>query len=92
MVDYVFISVQVSLFTQSAEGVEYTRCPRQQRSKTSPNECPKYDTKQSDGEVSEMLELLGYAEYPFIAITRRSTLARSSSTWLGPIHGLSKSK
>ena len=28
-----------------------------QRGKTHPNECPVYDTKQSDGEASVMLEL-----------------------------------
>ena len=39
-------------------------------------ECPRYDTKQNDGEASVM----SYGEYPFIAITTRSTLARSGST------------
>ena len=46
----------------------------------SPNKCPEYDTKQSDGEVPAMLELWGNAEYPFIAIAPRSTLSRSGST------------
>ena len=46
-----------------------------------PNDCPGYDTKQSDGEVPAMLELMGNMEYPFIAIAPRSTLARSGSTW-----------
>ena len=40
------------------------------------NECPRYDIKQSDGEVPGMLE------HPFIAIAPRSTLARSGSTYL----------
>ena len=31
---------------------------------------------------------LGNAEYSFIAITPRSTLAQSGSTWFGPIYGL----
>ena len=31
---------------------------------------------------------LGNAEYPFIAIAPRSSLARSGSTWKGPIYGL----
>ena len=44
-------------------------------------ECPGYDTKQSDAEIPVMLELWGNAEYSFIAITPRSTLARSGSTW-----------
>ena len=39
-----------------------------------------YDPKQSDGEASEILELSGIAEYPFITITSRSTLACRGST------------
>ena len=31
--------------------------------------------------------VLGNMEYPFIAITPRSTLTQSSSTWSGPIYG-----
>ena len=38
-----------------------------------PNECPGYDTKQSDGEVPAMLGPWN-TEYPFIAIAPRSTL------------------
>ena len=45
-----------------------------------PNECPGYDTKQSDGEIPVMLELWRNAEYLCIAITPRSTLARSCSS------------
>ena len=61
---------------QSAGAVEYTDC----RGVNPPpcNKCPGYDTKQPDGEIPA---LLGNAEYPFIAITPRSTLARSGSTW-----------
>ena len=43
-----------------------------------------YDTKQSDAGA------LGNAEHPFIAISRRSTLARNGSTWYGPIYGLNR--
>ena len=39
-----------------------------------PQECPRYDIKQSDGEA------LGNVEYPFIAIVPRSTLIWSAST------------
>ena len=41
---------------QSAEVVEYTDC---RGVRPLPNECPEYDTKQSDGEVPVMLELWG---------------------------------
>ena len=45
-----------------------------------PSECPRYDTKKTDGEALVMLELWGIQSIPFIAITPRSTLAWSSST------------
>ena len=47
----------------------------------SPNECPGYDTKQSDCETPIMLEFSGMRRTPFIAIALRFTLARSGSTW-----------
>ena len=54
--------------------------PLQRRKPTpSPNECPEYDTKQSDDEAPVILEIRENAEYPFIAIAPRSTLAWSSS-------------
>ena len=60
------------------KAVEYTDCFSAKRQDPHPtNECPGYDTKQYDGEVPVMEN----AEYSFIAITPRSTLARSSSTW-----------
>ena len=34
--------------------------------KTLPNECPEYDTKQSDGEVPAVLELLGMQNTPLL--------------------------
>ena len=43
------VSVHKQLIAQSAGTVEYT----------DPNECPGYDTKQSDGEVPVVLELWG---------------------------------
>ena len=43
---------------QSAGAVEYTNCIFAEEY-NSPNECPRYDTKQSDGEVPVMLELWG---------------------------------
>ena len=45
------------------------------------NECPRYDTKQSDGEVPVMLVLWGMQSTPFIVIAPKSTLAWSSNTW-----------
>ena len=37
-----------------------------QKNKTPTNECPRYDTKQSDNEVLEMLELWGIQSTPLL--------------------------
>ena len=47
-----------------------------QRGKTTPNKCPGYDSKPSDGEALA----LDNVDYPFIAITSRSNLTQSGST------------
>ena len=44
---------------QSAGAVEYTDCKT-----PPPNECPGYDTKESDGEVPAVLELWGMRSTP----------------------------
>ena len=48
---------------QSAGSVEYTDCFSAERWDC-PNECPVYDTKQSDGFVPEMFELWGMRSTP----------------------------
>ena len=50
------------------------------KSSPSHNECPGYDTKQSDGEVPVLLEHWGMLSTPFIAIAPRSILACSGNT------------
>ena len=72
---------------QLAGAVVYTGCISIERY-DSLNECPRYDTKQSDGEAPLVLEFWGMRSTPFIAIDPRSILARNGSTWLGPIYGL----
>ena len=42
---------------QSTGAVEYTDCTFAEGEDPPPNECPRYDTKQSDGEAPVMLEL-----------------------------------
>ena len=42
---------------QSAGAVEYTDCTSAEGQDPPHNECPGYDTKQSDGEVPSVLEL-----------------------------------
>ena len=49
----------MSFFAQSAGAEEYTNCTSAEGVRPTPNECPRYDTKQSDGEVLVMLELWG---------------------------------
>ena len=48
---------------QSAGAIEYTDCILAE-GKDSPNECPGYGTKQSDGEATVMLELWGMQSTP----------------------------
>ena len=56
-----------------------------QPSQYTPNECPGYDTKQSDWEAP-FVELWEMWSNPFIVIAPKSTLARNSSTDQGPIY------
>ena len=44
--------------------LQNTMIASQQRGKTPPNKCPGYDTKQSDIEVSVILELWGMRSTP----------------------------
>ena len=58
---------------QLAGAIEHTERPLK--------ESPGYDTQQSDGEVSVILELWGMRSTYFIAIAPKSTLARNGSIW-----------
>ena len=51
-----FSPLSLSL-AQSTGAAEYTDCTSAAGVSPPPNVCPKYDTKQSDGEVPVMLEL-----------------------------------
>ena len=54
-------------FALSAGAVEYTDCNSVERYDPH-NECPVYDTKQSDGEVPVMLVLLGMWNTPSLPL------------------------
>ena len=69
-----------TVLAPSAGTAEYTNCISAE-GENSTNECPGYDTKQSDGKTSVMLEFRGIQSTPFIAIAPTYTLARSSSIW-----------
>ena len=75
----------VYILTKSAGAVEYTDFFSVEE-KDFPNDCPIYDTKQSDGKAPCNAGALGNAECLFIAIAPMFTLAWSSSTWKGPIY------
>ena len=66
------ITVETALYSfpssaQLAGAVEYTNCISVEE-KDSPNECPEYDTKWSDGEVQVMLELWGMRSTPSLPL------------------------
>ena len=55
------------IIAQSARAVEYTDCTSVEWGEP-PNECPVYDTKQSDGEVPALLELWGMRSTPSLPL------------------------
>ena len=58
----------VAIFTQSSGAVEYTDCfSAEGKTPPSSNECPGYETKQSDGEVPVMLEFWGMWSTPSLS-------------------------
>ena len=55
----------IHFLVQLAGAAEYTDCTSAE-GKDSTNECPRYDTKQSDGEAPVMLELWGMRSNPLL--------------------------
>ena len=55
-----------------------------------PNECPGYDTKQSDGEVPAMLELWGMRSTPSLPLLPGPLWPGVVSPDKGPIYGLNR--
>ena len=68
------------IFAQSAGAVEYPP----------PNECPGYDTKQSDGEVPAMLELWGMRSTPSLSLLPSPLWPGVVAPDKGPIYGLNR--
>ena len=66
---------------QSAGAKEYT---------TPPNECPAYDTKQSDGEVPVMLELWGMQSILSLPLLPGPLWPGMVAPDKGPIYGLNR--
>ena len=56
-------------FAQLAEAVEYTICFSAEGMRSTPfNECPRFNTKQSDGEFPVMLKLWGIQSTPSLPL------------------------
>ena len=60
------------------------------RGKTPLNECPGYDTKQSDGEVPAMLELWGMQSTPLLPLLLGPLWPRVVAPDKGPIYRLNR--
>ena len=56
---FIIEGIYTMIFAQSAGAVEYTDFSAERVRPPSPNECPGYDTKQSDGKVPVMLKFWG---------------------------------
>ena len=74
------ITIVLQLWLPSWLGQWNTLIAHLQRDNIPSNECPDYDTKQSDG-VVQWSWGFGNAAHPFIAIAPRPTLVRNGSTW-----------
>ncbi len=76
---------------QSAGAVEYTdRTSAEGRDP--PNECPRCDTKQSDGEAPVMLELCGMQSTPSLPSLPGPLWTRVVATDKSPMYGLNRTK
>ena len=74
-------------------GLKNTPTASLQRRKTLPsNECPRYDTKQSDGEVLVMLELWGMQSTPLLLSLPGPLWPGVVAPNKGPIYGLNRTK
>ena len=73
-----------------AGAVEYTDCTSAEEKDLPPNECPEYDTKQSDGEVPAMLELWGMRSTPSFQLLPGPLWPGVVAPDKGPIYGLNR--
>ena len=69
---YIYIHTYYSSFSWSSRIHRLHLCKGLRHT---PDKCPRYDIKQSNGEAPVMLEFGGNAGYPFIAIAPRFPLA-----------------
>ena len=82
--------LSLAIRAQSAGAVEYTGSL--QRSKTPPNECSRYDIKQSDSEVPVILELWGMWSTPSLPLLPGPLSPGVVAPDKGPVYGLNRNK
>ena len=73
-------------------GLKNTPTASLQRGKTTPNECPGYDSKQSDGEVPVMLGPWGLGSTPSLSLLSGPLWPGVVAPDKGPIYGLNRTK
>ena len=78
------------LVAQSAGAVEYTDCTSAEGKTPILNECPGYDTKQSDGGVPAVLELWGMRSTPSLPSLPGPLWPGVVAPDKGPIYGLNR--
>ena len=86
---YIFGHQAIKSIALSVGAVEYTDCTSAEV-KTTPNECPGYDTKQSDGEVQAVLVLWGMQSTPSLPSLPGPLWPGVVAPDKGPIYGLNR--
>ena len=76
-----------------AKKIEYTGCTSAEGYKNpTPNKCPRYETKQSDGEVPIMLELWGMWNTPLLPSLPGPLRSGVVAPDKGPIYALNRTQ
>ena len=75
---------------ESVRAVKYTDCTSAEGQDPPPNECPGYDTKQSDRDVPVMLELSGIRSTPLLPSLPGPLCPGVVAPDKGPMYGLNR--
>ena len=82
-----------TIVRRTTGSVEYTDCfSAEGKTPHHHNECPGYDTKQSDGDVPATLEFWGTRSTPSLPLLPGSLWPRVVTPKKGPIYGLNRTK
>ena len=88
----VFKVISQTCFAQSTGAVEYTECTSAEGLDPHPNECPRYNIKQSDDEVPVMLELWEIQSTPLLPSLPCPLWPGEAAPDKDPIYGLNRTK